>query len=114
MDTEQTMTETTASSDASTSWFATWLQSLGMSQTWANIVATALISAATAVFALLQTSCGLASIDSTATTTTLVGLDGSQAVISSSPSSGFSFTWTQVIPEPESTGEIILVDGDAK
>ncbi len=114
MDTEQTSTDTRANTSASASWFATWLQSLGMSQTWANIIATALISAATAVFALLQTSCGLASIDSNSESTTLTGSDGSQAVISASSDGGFSFTWTQVIPVSESTGEVILVDGDAK
>ncbi|MFI3243313.1 MAG: hypothetical protein R3Y56_03560 [Akkermansia sp.] len=110
----ETDTETGATTDTRTSWFATWLQSLGMSQTWANIIATALVSAATAVFALLQTSCGLTHIDSTPTATTLLGVDGSQAIISSTPAGGLSFTWTQVTPEAESVGNVILVDGEAK
>lgn len=98
------------------SWLSTWLVTMGMSQTWANIIATAIISAATAVIALMQTSCDLASVSSNQSCTTLVGNDGSSAVICNDPTSGWSFTWSQAasLDADGESGELILVEGDAQ
>lgn len=104
-------TENNTESSTSTSWVSTWLQSLGMSQTWANIIATAVISAVTAILAMMQTSCDLASVTSDPTTTTLVGNDGSVAIISATDDDWF-FSWTQASVEVEE--DVILVEEDAK
>ncbi|MFI3243070.1 MAG: hypothetical protein R3Y56_02310 [Akkermansia sp.] len=93
-------TNTNTNTDTKTTWLKTWLQSLGMSQTWANIIATALVAAATAVFAMTQNSC------TTSSTTT----------ISSTPTGGLTVEWQQACPPipNTSTGTVTLVDGNAK
>lgn len=101
-DTENTTESTTTTT---TSWLSTWLTTLGMSQTWANIIATAIIAAAGAIYAMTTTSCELASVTSDPTTTTIVGTDGSTAVITATSEDEWSFIWTQAQDTAESEGE---------
>ncbi len=66
---------------------------------------------ASIITACFLSSCELASISSTPTTTTLVGKDGSTAIITPD-----GFTWVQnnPTPEAEATGEVILITDDGK
>ena len=90
------------------SWLMNTLTGFGIPSNWAKVITGAIMGALIAIYALTQTSCGIAGITSTANGTTITGADGSQAVITPS-----TFTWQQKQPDVP-TGEVIKVEGNGK
>ncbi len=72
---------------------------------------------ASIITACFLSSCDLAGITSDPVTTTILGNDGSSAIITALSEDDWSFTWSQASPsvdEAESTGEVILITDDGK